>query len=140
MPHTIKATRRTGKSDYRHCRIHVTNRTKHHMKRFPSFVLIAAALNLSTWSNLSAQWLKQSPYPTNLDLYTVAFTSRTHGVVGGQTSQWDTSGGLWQTLDGGSTWTQRDVPMSSSDPINTIFFLDSQLGWAMGNGTSPNCS
>ena len=110
------------------------------MKRFISFVVIAAAaLNLSVLPNLSAQWLKQSPYPTNLDLYTVAFTTSTHGFVGGQNSQWDTSGGLWETLDGGSTWTQRDVPMSSSDPINTIFFFDSQLGWAMGNGTSPSC-
>ena len=110
------------------------------MKRLFSFVLIAtAALNLSTLPNLSAQWVKQSPYPTNLDLYTVAFTSLTHGFVGGQNSEWDTSGGLWETLDGGSTWTQRDVPMSSSDPINTLFFFDSELGWAMGNGTSPNC-
>ena len=96
------------------------------MKRLFSFVLIAtAALNLSTLPNLSAQWVKQSPYPTNLDLYTVAFSSLTHGFVGGQNSEWDTGGGLWETLDGGSTWTQRDVPMSSSDPINTLFFFDS---------------
>ena len=98
------------------------------MKRLFSFVLIAtAALNLSALPNLSAQWVKQSPYPTNLDLYTVAFTSPTHGFVGGQNSEWDTGGGLWETLEDGSTWTQRDVPMSSSDPINTLFFFDNEL-------------
>lgn len=105
------------------------------MKRLFSFVLIAtAALNLSALRNLSAQWVKQSPYPTNLALYAVAFTSPTHGFVGGQNSEWDTSGGLWETLDGGATWAQRDVPMSSSDPINALFFFDSELGWAMGTG------
>ena len=109
------------------------------MKRFFSFLLIAVAVSLLTLPNLMAQWLKQSPYPTNLDLYAVAFTSSTHGFVGGQNSQWDTSGGLWETLDGGATWTQRDVPISSSDPINTLFFFDSDRGWAMGNGTSPSC-
>src|SRR5262245_23492321 len=110
------------------------------MKRLFSFMLITtAALNLLTLSNLSAEWVKQSPYPTNLDLYAVAFTSPTHGFVGGQNSEWDTSGGLWETLDSGSTWTQRDVPLSSSDPINALFFFDTQLGWAMGNGTTPNC-
>jgi len=110
------------------------------MKRLCSFLFLASiAFNLSILAGASAQWIKQSPYPTNLDLYTVAFTSSTHGFVGGQNSQWDTSGGLWETLDGGLTWTQRDVPTSSSDPINSLFFFDPDRGWAMGNGTTPNC-
>jgi photosystem II stability/assembly factor-like uncharacterized protein len=110
------------------------------LKRFASLGLrITVALNSWPLCDASAEWIKQSPYPTNLDLYTVAFTSADRGFVGGQNSQWDTSGGIWETPNDGLTWTQRDVPNSSSDPINTVFFLDSQLGWAMGNGTSQNC-
>jgi photosystem II stability/assembly factor-like uncharacterized protein len=110
------------------------------MKRLSSLAFVAAfVFNLLSLPSASAQWIKQSPYPTNLALYTVAFTSPEHGFVGGQNSEWDTGGGLWETLDGGLTWTQRDIPNSTTDPINSLFFFDPARGWAMGNGSSPNC-
>src|SRR5688500_15006930 len=62
----------------------------------PSFLVAAACITaaacLGAVAPASAGWVQQSPRPTGLDLYAVAFHSPNHGFVGGQNSIWDTNG------------------------------------------------
>ncbi|MBZ0266764.1 FG-GAP-like repeat-containing protein [bacterium] len=51
-------------------------------------------------------------------------------------NSFDTGGALWESADGGATWTQRDVPESLGDPLNGLFFLDALNGWTFGNANS----
>ena len=104
----------------------------------PAFSVFTAVCVLAASSPASAQWVKQSPRPTGLDLYDVSFPTPVHGLVAGQNSIWDVEGALHATPDGGGSWETLDVPVLS-EPINALFFLDAQHGWAMGNGVSPTC-
>ena len=108
------------------------------MNHTPRSVLVAVAF-LAFVAPASAQWVQQSPRPTGLDLYDVAFPSLAHGFVVGQNSIWDEgAGALYQTADAGNSWIWLDVP-EISEPLDALFFLDAQRGWAMGNGISDGC-
>lgn len=81
------------------------------------------------------QWTQQSPAPTGLGITGIAFTSATDGFIATGSSRWDgpQRRSLLETRDGGASWTHRLVPESDDDPLNGLFFLDSQHGWAYGN-------
>ncbi|MDX1418872.1 MAG: YCF48-related protein [Rubricoccaceae bacterium] len=100
----------------------------HHLYR-PLFValLVVAAVPAS------AQWSTQSPVPTGQELRGVAAPTAQRAFVVGTDNAFDDQGALFETADGGQTWIPRDVPFSLSEPLNGIFFLDSQHGWTYGN-------
>jgi photosystem II stability/assembly factor-like uncharacterized protein len=81
----------------------------------------------------SAQWTKQSPIPTRLGVHGVAAPAADRVFLATADDPFDDGGALFESADGGATWTQRDVPFSLGDGLNGIFFLDSLHGWAWGN-------
>jgi photosystem II stability/assembly factor-like uncharacterized protein len=70
-------------------------------------------------------WTQQAPIPTAADLYSVSQVSATE--------LWATSatGLVVHTRDSGRTWA---VNQLASNSLHASFFLDSQRGWAAGNG------
>ena len=84
-------------------------------------------------SPAAAQWSTQSPAPTFLDVRGVGAPTAQRVFVATNDDSFDDGGALFESEDGGSTWVQRAVPFSLSDPLNGIFFLDSQNGWTFGN-------
>ncbi len=82
---------------------------------------------------LTAQWDRQSPVPTHLDVRGVGAPAAQHVFIATDDNSFDNSGSLFESTDGGATWSQLDIPASLGDPLNGIFFLDSQYGWAYGN-------
>jgi photosystem II stability/assembly factor-like uncharacterized protein len=80
----------------------------------------------------SAQWVQQSPVTSGLRYKAVHATSPDVAFVVGENSEWDEVGAMHITRDGGDTWTNTDFPASWS-PLNDVFFLDDQRGWAVGN-------
>jgi len=62
-----------------------------------------------------------SPSPTSDWLYSVFFVSETTGWVG------NGSGEIYKTTNGGTNWT---LQTSVSNRINSLFFLNANLGWA----------
>jgi photosystem II stability/assembly factor-like uncharacterized protein len=72
-------------------------------------------------------WNLQTPSPTDRDLYGAAFTSPDHGFI------ISLSQGLFETFDGGDTWTKRSLSDYGSSPYYDIHFFDDQLGWITGN-------
>lgn len=80
-----------------------------------------------------AQWTTQSPVPTFLDVRGVAAPTAQSVFIATDDDSFDDGGALFQSDDGGATWVQRNVPFSLGSPLNGIFFLDDNLGWAYGN-------
>jgi photosystem II stability/assembly factor-like uncharacterized protein len=95
----------------------------------------ASALLLTTLitAPAAAQWTTRSPVPTDLDVRGVAAPTPTRIFVATEDDSFDDGGALFESTDGGVTWTQRDVPTSGFSPLNGIFFLTDQLGWTYGN-------
>jgi photosystem II stability/assembly factor-like uncharacterized protein/PKD repeat protein len=81
----------------------------------------------------SAQWNIQSPVPTHLDVRGVGASTAQRVFIATDDNSFDNGGSLFESNDGGSTWVQRNIPFTLSDPFNGLFFLDSQNGWAYGN-------
>jgi photosystem II stability/assembly factor-like uncharacterized protein len=80
-----------------------------------------------------AQWSTQSPVPTYLDVRGVAAPTAQRVFIATDDNSFDQGGALFESNDGGATWVQRDIPETLSNPLNRIFFLDSQHGWVYGN-------
>ncbi|MEP0545295.1 MAG: YCF48-related protein [Rhodothermales bacterium] len=80
-----------------------------------------------------AQWTTESPIPTALDVRGVGAPTPQRVFLATSDDSFDDGGALFESADGGATWTQRDVPFNLHDPLHGVFFLDSQLGWAYGN-------
>lgn len=83
-------------------------------------------------ASITAQWVKQSPYPTSSDLQAVFFVTPDIGFISGDDSA------LLKTADGGVTWTQapetnRPPWPGLGDSIWDMQFLDANNGYAMGN-------
>ncbi len=91
------------------------------------------ALTFFVADSASAQWVNQAPKPTELDVRGVAAPTPDRVFLATSDDSFDDGGALWDSEDGGATWTQRAVPFSLFDPLNGIFFLDSQNGWTFGN-------
>lgn len=79
------------------------------------------------------QWSTQSPAPTHLDVRGVAAPTPQRVFIATADDSFDDGGALFESADGGATWVQRDVPASLASPLNGLFFLDAQRGWAFGN-------
>jgi photosystem II stability/assembly factor-like uncharacterized protein len=83
-------------------------------------------------------WAGQTIATTD-DIHSVDFANRNEGWVTtlrathqdwmGDNDNWVS--GVWHTTNGGTTWTQQTVPAGTSI-LHDIFFLDNQLGWAVG--------
>jgi photosystem II stability/assembly factor-like uncharacterized protein len=83
--------------------------------------------------NAIAQWNRQSPVPTHLDVRGVGAPTAQRVFIATEDNSFDNGGALFESNDGGSTWIQMNVPFSTYDGFNGLFFLDSQNGWAFGN-------
>ena len=95
--------------------------------------LASLALALLLASPALAQWSLQSPTPTWLDVRGVAAPAPGHVFLATDDDPFDDGGALWESLDGGTTWSQRDLPGTLGTLLNGLFFYDGQLGWAFGN-------
>jgi photosystem II stability/assembly factor-like uncharacterized protein/subtilisin-like proprotein convertase family protein len=70
-------------------------------------------------------WQKQATFPTGQQLEQVHMVSATEGwAVGG-------FGLVIHTTDGGATWEQQTT--GTYEALNSIYFLNSEIGWAAGN-------
>lgn len=94
---------------------------------------VFVALSCLLAAPAAAQWATQSPVPTALDVRGIAAPTAQRVFIATADDPFDTGGSLFESGDGGATWTQRDVPASLGDPLNGIGFLDSQNGWTFGN-------
>ncbi len=97
------------------------------------YVSLAVALVLLTASAPRAQWTPESPSPTRLDIRGIAAPTTSHVFVATEDDSFDSSGALFESADGGVSWTQRSVPADGFSPFNGLFFLDAERGWAYGN-------
>lgn len=84
-------------------------------------------------SMATAQWDTQSPVPTHLDVRGVGAPTTQRVFIATDDNSFDNGGSLFESADGGATWVQRSIPLSLGDPLNGLFFLDSQNGWTYGN-------
>lgn len=100
--------------------------TKCCLAAFPFALLLLAPL-------ATAQWTTQSPVPTYLDVRGVAAPTAERVFIATDDNSFDNGGALFESTNGGTTWVQRNIPLSLGSPFNGIFFLDSQRGWAYGN-------
>jgi len=94
-------------------------------------VLTIAVALFATSAN--AQWNIQSPLPTYLDIRGVGAPSSERVFIATDDNSFDEGGSLFESIDGGTTWVQRNIPFNLSNPFYGLFFLDSQNGWAYGN-------
>lgn len=100
----------------------------HHMQP-----VLAAITVLLLSSVAAAQWSTQSPIPTHLDVRGIGAPTPERVFIATDDDIFDNGGSLFESTDGGTTWTQRDVPPSLGSPFNGLFFRDSQNGWVHGN-------
>ncbi len=91
----------------------------------------AVLLLLST--AVTAQWNTQSPVPTNLDVRGVGAPGAERVFIATDDNPFDDGGALFESNDGGTTWTHLDIPVSLSSALNGLFFRDSLNGWVYGN-------
>ena len=110
------------------CQDRLTPRT--HSQRDAS-AIVACIFFLVTPA--AAQWTTQSPIPTDLDVRGIAAPTAQRVFLATDDDSFDDGGALFESTDGGATWVQRSVPAGLNDPLNGIFFLDSQHGWTFGN-------
>lgn len=81
----------------------------------------------------AAQWSVESPLPTHLDVRGVAAPAASRIFVATDDDSFDDGGALFESNDGGLTWTQRDVPASLANGLFGVLFLDGLHGWVWGN-------
>ncbi|HEX8297996.1 MAG TPA: PKD domain-containing protein, partial [Rubricoccaceae bacterium] len=99
----------------------------------PGYSALVVALVLAAAPAAQAQWTAEAPSPTSLDIRGVAAPTAQHVFVATEDDSFDAGGALFESQDGGATWTQRSVPEDGFSPLNGLFFLDAQRGWAFGN-------
>ncbi|QQS35979.1 MAG: VCBS repeat-containing protein [Ignavibacteriales bacterium] len=95
------------------------------------FLLIFAIVVFNGYSN--AQWVTQSPSPTHLDVRGIGAPNSNRVFIATDDNMFDDGGSLFESNDGGNTWVQRDIPVTLGNPLNGMFFYNSQLGWVFGN-------
>ncbi|HMB69532.1 MAG TPA: hypothetical protein VKU85_09470, partial [bacterium] len=94
---------------------------------------LTAALVLATAVPAAAQWSTQSPLPTYLDVRGVGAPTANRVFVATADNSFDDGGALWESTDGGATWTQLPIPISLGAPLNGLIFQDALTGWTFGN-------
>jgi photosystem II stability/assembly factor-like uncharacterized protein len=91
---------------------------------FGTQIIFAILVVLSVLINshsATAQWIRQSPIPTEKRLLDVCFVNQDTGWVFGA------QGSVFRTDDGGITWS--DQSLQSNYDVMTGIFLDSVTGW-----------
>lgn len=101
------------------------------LNKFKFVFLVISVFILSFQS--FAQWSKQSPVPTHLDVRGVGAPTADRLFIATDDDFFDDGGALFESNDGGLTWVQRNLPVSLGEAFNGLYFLDSQYGWAFGN-------
>ena len=112
-------------------RTHEVGSTESRLTR--NLLRVLTLLPLILAAPAAAQWATQSSVPTFLDVRGVGAPTAQRAFIATDDNSFDASGALFETTDGGATWVQRNVPFSLGDPLNGMFFLDSQNGWIFGN-------
>lgn len=97
---------------------------------FKIFFLLIIILMMST---AVAQWNTQSPSPTHLEIHGISAPASNRVFIATSNNFFDNGGSLFESNDGGTSWVQRNIPVSLNDALNGIYFLDSQNGWTYGN-------
>ena len=90
-----------------------------------ALILFLAALSASLARAQSVSWTQQAPIPTGADLYAVQMLSATEAWAVGLPNV------VIHTSDGGLHWQSTALNTNS---LAALFFVDSQHGWAAGNG------
>ena len=109
-----------------------THLTKNQIVQKPKW-LFALILFLCA-SSVTAQWNRQSPVPTYLDVRGVGAPTAQRVFIATDDNSFDNGGSLFESNDGGATWIQIKYSFQSyAIRFNGLFFLDSQNGWAYGN-------
>ncbi len=79
-----------------------------------------------------SQWLLQTPaVPFLFGISALHFFDGRHGLAVGFARQKHIGSIILQTHDGGVTWTHQII--SRTDGLNSIFFINSNTGWIVGN-------
>lgn len=99
--------------------------------KYPHLIFAIVMIFMTCTAN--AQWDKQSPVPTFLDVRGIGAPTTQRVFVATEDNSFDDAGSLFESVDGGTTWIHRNIPFNLNDPFNGLFFLDSQNGWAFGN-------
>lgn len=84
-------------------------------------IILAIIASVAILPGLNAQWIRQSPIPTEKMLRDVCFVNQDTGWVFGA------QGAVFRTDDGGDTWI--DQSLQSNYDVLTGVFMDSVTGW-----------
>ncbi|MEO7725519.1 MAG: YCF48-related protein [Chthoniobacterales bacterium] len=76
------------------------------------------------------EWVRQAPLPTARNLSGVAWATATHAFASGDVLT------LVETLDGGITWSDVDLPGSSTGPLYNVSCVDANICVAIGNSAT----
>ncbi len=115
-------------------RLQIKNQIFNGRKKLNTHFRSSLALIIFLTISINAQWNRQSPAPTHLDIRGISAPTAQHVFIATDDDSFDEGGALFESTDGGNTWVQRNVPFNLGNPLNGLFFLNSQLGWAYGNG------
>lgn len=86
-----------------------------------NYTVVTTSDGGNTWTSTSV-----SDFTTSIEA--ISFPTASIGVAVGKIG----SQGFLRTTDGGQNWTQLDVQNSGSNRPQDLFFLNAQLGWAVG--------
>lgn len=89
-------------------------------------ILLFVAATLSP-ASVHAQW-ESIDSGVTVNLYDIQFVDQLHGWAAGDSAT------VISTIDGGSTWTEQEIPASDFVYISYIQFLDSMTGYIKGKG------
>lgn len=99
---------------------------------FQIFIVCISTI-ISITSTTTAQWINQSPAPTHLDVRGIAASSSERVFAATDDNFFDSGGALWESTNGGFTWTQLNIPTNISNALEGIYFYDNLHGWVFGN-------
>lgn len=95
---------------------------------------VYAALLLSSLAvPVRAQWTHQSPSPTHLGVEGVAALTPDRVFLATDDDVFDDGGAMFESQNGGQTWTQRFNEADLRGVLHGVVFRDALNGWAFGN-------
>jgi photosystem II stability/assembly factor-like uncharacterized protein len=101
------------------------------MKKIISSTFLVLLLTLAGINNVCAQWIQQSAFPTERNMYSAYFLTPSHGFVVGDNHY------LMETTDGGTTWSLLMHDSLGTLPFYRVAFGDATTGFMTGNNPSP---